>query len=202
MDDIDATGLVEARRSINEDLAADGKKLSYLPFFVKACVAALKAHPRFNASLDLDGGQIIYRHRYNIGIATAAPDGLIVSVVHDADKKSLVEIADNIEMLAGLARERRIGVEQISGGTFTISNYGSYGGHMGTPIIRPPEVGIAGFGRIEERCVPENGQAVVRTRLPICLSADHRLNDGEHLGSFMNTMCRYLRNPVRLLATG
>lgn len=199
MDDLDATELMRARASLNDELAGSGVRLSYMPFFIKACVAALKAHPRFNASLDMDGQRIIYRHRFNIGMATATPEGLIVTVVHDADRKSLAELAEEITSLASLARERRVTLEQLSQGTFTISNYGSYGGLMGTPIIRPPEVAIAGFGRLHEAVVPVNGEPAVRTRLPFCISTDHRMNDGEHLGAFVDVMSRYLSDPVRML---
>ncbi|MCH9673444.1 MAG: 2-oxo acid dehydrogenase subunit E2 [Gammaproteobacteria bacterium] len=195
----DATELVQARRALNEEFEPQGFRVSYLPFFVKACVAALQEHPRFNASIDTDNEQITYHHRYNVGIATATPEGLIVTVVHDADQKSLGEVAQEIEELAGLARERRVKVEQIRGGTFTISNYGSYGGWMGTPIIRPPEVAIAGFGRIHDAVVPVDGQPGIRTILPMAVSTDHRLNDGEHLGAFMDTIIQYLSAPVRLL---
>ena len=199
MDDIDATELVRARASLNDELGLRGIKLSYMPFFIKACVAALMAHPRFNASLDMERGEIIYRHRYNIGVATATPDGLIVTVVHDADRKGLAEIGEEIASLAALARERRVSLEQLSHGTFTISNYGSYGGLMGTPIIRPPEVAIAGFGRLHEAVVPVDGQPAVRMRLPFCVSTDHRINDGEHMGAFIEVMTRTLQDPVRLL---
>ena len=199
MDDIDATELVRARASLNDELGLRGIKLSYMPFFVKACVAALMAHPRFNASLDMEREEIIYRHRYNIGVATATPDGLIVTVVHDADRKGLVEIGEEISSLRALARERRVSLEQLSQGTFTISNYGSYGGLMGTPIIRPPEVAIAGFGRLHEAVVPVDGQPAVRMRLPFCVSTDHRINDGEHMGAFIDVMTRTLQDPVRLL---
>ena len=199
MDDVDATELVRARASLNEELGLRGIKISYMPFFVKACVAALMAHPRFNASLDMEREEIIYRHRYNIGVATATPDGLIVTVVHDADRKGLVEIGEEIAALAALARERRVSLEQLSHGTFTISNYGSYGGLMGTPIIRPPEVAIAGFGRLHEAVVPVDGQPAVRMRLPFCVSTDHRINDGEHMGAFIEVMTRTLQDPVRLL---
>lgn len=199
MDDIDATELVRARASLNEELAPAGIKLSYMPFFIKACVAALQAHPRFNASLDMANEQIIYRHRYNIGMATATPDGLIVTVIHDADRKSLAEIAEEIAALAELARQRKVSLEQLSNGTFTISNYGSYGGLMGTPIIRPPEVAIAGFGRLHDAVVPIDGEPVIRKRLPFCISTDHRVNDGEHMGAFVDVMSRYLADPVRML---
>ena len=199
MDDIDATELVRARASLNEELAPAGIKLSYMPFFIKACVAALQAHPRFNASLDMANEQIIYRHRYNIGMATATPDGLIVTVIHDADRKSLAEIAEEIAALAELARQRKVSLEQLSNGTFTISNYGSYGGLMGTPIIRPPEVAIAGFGRLHDAVVPIDGEPVIGKRLPFCISTDHRVNDGEHMGAFVDVMSRYLADPVRML---
>ena len=199
MDDIDATELVRARASLNDELGLRGIKLSYMPFFIKACVTALIAHPRFNASLDMEREAIIYRHRYNIGVATATPDGLIVTVVHDADRKGLAEIGEEIASLGALARERRVSLEQLSHGTFTISNYGSYGGLMGTPIIRPPEVAIAGFGRLHEAVVPVDGQPAVRMRLPFCVSTDHRINDGEHMGAFIEVMTRTLQDPVRLL---
>jgi pyruvate/2-oxoglutarate dehydrogenase complex dihydrolipoamide acyltransferase (E2) component len=197
--EIDASNLVAARAALNEELAADGIKLSYLPLFVKACVGALKRFPSFNASLDMERQEIIYRHRYNVGIATATPDGLIVPVVHDADRKSVVEIARDIEALAEAARARKVKVAQLQGGTFTISNYGSYGGTFGTPIIRPPEVAIAGFGAIRDTVVPIDGAPAVRPNLTLVVSCDHRLNDGEHLGAFSAAIAATLTNPVRLL---
>ena len=196
---IDAESLIAARRALNEEYSGEGVKLSYLPLFVKACVAALRRHPRFNASLDMDKGEIVYRHRCNIGIATATPDGLIVPVVHDADRKSILDIAREIEALAAAARERKITVEQLQGGTFTITNYGSYGATFGTPIIRQPEVAIAGFGAIQDMVVPVDRQPVVRPILPLVVSTDHRLNDGEHLGQFVDSLSAYLTDPVRLL---
>ncbi|MEM9604346.1 MAG: dihydrolipoamide acetyltransferase family protein [Pseudomonadota bacterium] len=199
-EEVDASGLIEARQAINAELAERGQKLSFLPFFVKACVIALQAHPRFNASLNLADETVTYHPQCNIGIATATPEGLIVTVVHHAEQKSLIEIGEEIASLASLARERRVGVEQIRGGTFTISNFGSYGGTLGTPIIRPPEVAIAGFGRIHDKVVPEQGQPVVRPILPIAMSTDHRLNDGEHLGGFVRTLSRLLSHPVRMLS--
>ena len=200
MEEIDARDLVRARDSVNAVHAPSGARIGYLPFFVQACAAALRAHPRFNASLDMDARQIAYRHRCNIGIATATPDGLIVTVVHDADGKSLRELTEEIRDLSALARERKVSPAQLAGGTFTISNYGSYGGGTGAPIIRPPEVAIAGFGRVRESVVPDAGRAVVRPVLPLCVSTDHRLNDGEHLHAFMESIARHLRQPAHLLA--
>jgi pyruvate dehydrogenase E2 component (dihydrolipoamide acetyltransferase) len=199
MDSLDATALVSVRQRLNEDLAADGVKLSFLPFFVKACAAALRAEPRFNASLDMANERIHYHGRVNIGIATQTAEGLIVTVVHDADQLGLVDIAIEIEALAQAARDRKIRLEQLADATFSISNYGSYGGHLGTPIIRPPECAIAGFGRLHDAVVPRDGVPVVQPTLPFCVSADHRLNDGEDLGRFIDVMRRYLHDPIRLL---
>lgn len=197
--EIDAANLVAARRSLVDELAPEGVKPSYLPIVMKACAAALRRHPRFNASLDVEAGQIVYRHRVNIGFATATPDGLIVPVVHDADRKPILELAREIELLAEAARTRKVTVDQLRGGTFTISNYGSYGGHFGTPIIRPPEVAILGVGAIRDTVVPVDGAPAVRPSLPLAVSTDHRLNDGEHLGAFADTVGAWLRDPVRLL---
>ena len=198
-EDIDATALSEARRELNLEFEAHGHRVSFLPFFVKACVIALHEHPRFNASLNMADESVTYHGACNIGIATATPEGLIVTVVHNAEQKSILDISQEITTLASLARERRVTVEQIKGGTFTISNFGSYGGTLGTPIIRPPEVAIAGFGRIHEKVVAVAGEPVVRNTLPLAVSTDHRLNDGEHLGGFVSTLSRLLENPVRML---
>ena len=143
--------------------------------------------------------EIIYRHRYNIGFATATRDGLVVPVVNDADQLSLLDLAGAINDLAAATRNRRVTVEQLSGGTFTISNFGAYGHGVGMPIIRPPEVAIAGFGRIEDKVVPVKGQPAVRATLPLIVTTDHRLNDGDHLGAFIETLATYLRAPIRLL---
>jgi len=199
-EEVDATNLVGARKALNEEFEAQGVKLSYLPIVMKACVAALKRYPSFNASLDMERQEIIYRHRYNIGFATATPDGLIVPVIHDADLKSLLDIAREIDALAAAARARKISMEQLSNGTFTISNYGSYGGSFGTPIIRPPEVAIAGIGAIKDTVVPVDGAPAIRPILPLVVSADHRMNDGEHLGQFVGAIGAYLKDPVRLLS--
>ena len=197
--EIDATGLVRARTSLAAEYADEDIKLTYMPFFVKACVAALQRHPSFNASIDMEREEIIYRHRCNIGFATATADGLVVPVIHDAERLSLLELASRISELAGLTRERRASVEQLSHGTFTISNFGAYGHGIGMPIIKPPEVAIAGFGRIKDAVVAVDGQPIVRATLPLVVTTDHRLNDGDHLGGFIDTLVTYLREPIRLL---
>ena len=198
-EEIDASQLVAARQSLNDEFGENVANLSYMPFFVKACVLALKAHPSFNASVDTQRWEVVYRHRYNIGIATATSEGLIVPVLHDANQGSLVELGAEIAALAAAARIRKASVTQLSGGTFTISNFGSYGNGLGMPIIRPPEVAIAGFGRIRDAVIALDGQPVVRPILPVIVSTDHRLNDGDNLGAFAATLISYLREPVRLL---
>ena len=200
IEEIDATDLVRAREGLNAELEPQGVKLSFMPFFVKACGLALKAHPSFNASIDMQREEIIYRHRYNIGIATAAPDGLMVPVLHDADRLTLAELSHAITEIAQLARTRKVSVAQISNGTFTISNFGSYGTGVGMPVIRPPEVAIAGFGRVQDGVIPIAGKPEVRPVLPVVVATDHRLNDGIDLGAFMATLITYLREPVRLVA--
>ena len=198
--ELDATELIRAHRTLRQHLADRDIKLTLLPLFVAASAAALREHPTFNASLDYDNEMITYRARCNIGIAMSTEDGLVVPVIHDADQLSIEEIARRIDALNTAARTRTLTVDQLSGGTFTISNYGSYGTWMGTPIIRPPEAAIVGFGRVKDAVVAHEGQPVVKPILPMAVSADHRLNDGHHLGAFVSTIERYLTNPVLLLA--
>ena len=198
--EMDATELVRAHLTLRKHLAEHDVKLTLLPLFVAASAVALREHPTFNASLDYDNELITYRARCNIGIAMSTDEGLVVPVIHDADQLSIEEIARRIDELAAAARSRTLTLEQLGGGTFTISNYGSYGTWMGTPIIRQPEAAIVGFGRAKDAVVAHQGQAVVRSILPIAVSADHRLNDGHHLGAFVSTIERYLTDPVLLLA--
>ena len=198
--EVDASQLIRAREGLQAEYDESGIKLTFLPFFIKAAARALGRHPNFNASIDMEREELIYHHRINVGFATATPDGLIVPVIHDAETKSLPELAREIETLAEVARARKASVEQLSGGTFTISNYGSYGAWLGTPLIRPPEVAIAGFGRIQDTVVAIEGQPAVRPILPMVLSMDHRVNDGEQLGAFVATLTAYLSDPIRLLA--
>jgi pyruvate/2-oxoglutarate dehydrogenase complex dihydrolipoamide acyltransferase (E2) component len=202
MREIEADDLVAAYHSLRAELEPGGVKLTYLALFVKAVVAALKQNPGFNASIDMEREEIVYHHRYNIGIATATGEGLIVTVLHDADTLSLADTARRLDELALKARARKVSPEELSGGTFTITNWGSYGGWLGSPIIRPPEVAIAGFGRIREAVVPVDGVPAVRRLLPLVVATDHRVNDGEHLGSFIAALASYLSHPIRLLGQG
>lgn len=197
---IDATQLVAAQGQLREHFAAQGVRVTYLALFVKAVAAALAEHPKFNASLDMAEEVIRFRGERNIGIATATDDGLIVPVIHRANELSLVDVARQIDELATAARERRVSVEQTARGTFTITNFGTFGSWIATPIIRPPEAAIAGFGKIQETVVPIDGVPAVRAMLPISISADHRLVDGHELGAFFDTLTAYLSSPVLLAA--
>ncbi|MGH8908386.1 MAG: dihydrolipoamide acetyltransferase family protein [Egibacteraceae bacterium] len=195
--EIDATRLITARERLRGRL---GPELTYLPLFVAAVAAALSRHPSLNASMDLKAETITYHPRCHIGIATATDDGLIVPVLHDADRKSLAEIATEASALAQAARSRTVTPEQTAGGTFTITNFGSYGGWLGTPVIRPPEAAIAGFGRIHDAVVPVDGVPAIRPLLPMVVAADHRLIDGDVLGRFATDLAALLADPVLLLA--
>ena len=135
----------------------------------------------------------------NIGVAVATPDGLVVPVLRDVDRKSIGQLASELADLAGRARSRRLRPAELSGGTFTITNYGSYGGTFAAPIIRPPEVAIVGLGALRERPWAEGGQVVARPVLPVVMAADQRLLDGDVCGSFLTTVISLLSDPIKLL---
>jgi pyruvate dehydrogenase E2 component (dihydrolipoyllysine-residue acetyltransferase) len=200
MDEVEVSALVMLRERLKERFEQQGVHLSYLPLIVKAVVAGLKQYPIVNAALDEAAGEIVYRHRYNIGIATATPDGLIVPVVHDADRKSMIELAREIHELSEQARARTIPLASLQDGSFTITNFGSLGGWLGTPIIRPGEAAILGVGRIQDRPWIVNGQVAVRPVLALSFAADHRLIDGDVSTSFVRTLTGYLNDPLSLFA--
>jgi len=195
--EVDATRLVAARLRLRDRL---GPEFTYLPLFIAAVAAALGRHRALNASLDAEAETITYHRGCHIGIAIATDDGLIVPVLHDADRKSLAQIAVECSTLTQAARSRAVTAEQTMGGTFTITNFGSYGGWLGTPVIRPPEAGIAGFGRIHDAVIPVESVPAVRALLPMVVAADHRLVDGDALGRFAADLAELLADPVLLLA--
>ncbi|MGI8549869.1 MAG: dihydrolipoamide acetyltransferase family protein, partial [Dehalococcoidia bacterium] len=197
-DEVDVTALVALREQLKPVAEAAGVRLTYLPFIVKAAIAALKRYPIVNAYLDEPAGEIVYRRHYNIGIATATPDGLIVPVVHDADRKSLRELQTDIVELSEQARTRHVALAALQGGTFTITNFGSLGGWLGTPIIRPGEAGVLGIGRIQDRPWAVKGALEVRQVMGLSFSADHRLIDGDVSTAFMQTVASYLADPMGL----
>ena len=197
--EVDASGLIAAHSRLRVRAGAEGLNLTFLPIFVMACIKALRRHPRFNASLDLESGVIVEHGAINIGVATSSPDGLLVPVVENADNLGLFHLARRIDELILGARDRTATSRDLTGGTFTVTNFGSFGTWLGTPVIRPPEAAIAGFGRITDRVVAVDGHAVVRKTLPLVVAADHRLNDGADLAAFIDDIAAYCADPVLLL---
>jgi pyruvate dehydrogenase E2 component (dihydrolipoamide acetyltransferase) len=201
MDDADVTELVALRERIKAVAMEERKvKLTYMPFIVKAVVMALKNNPYLNSSLDEESGEIIIKKYYNIGVAVATEDGLMVPVVKAADQKEIMDIAAEIEELSKKAAERKVDLGDLKGGTFTITNYGALGGTYGNPIINYPESAILGIGRIRDMPWVKNGQIAPRKVLPLSLTWDHRIMDGAQAAKFMGELVRYLENPELVLA--
>jgi 2-oxoglutarate dehydrogenase complex dihydrolipoamide succinyltransferase (E2) component len=198
VDEVDMTELIQMREQMKPLAEQKGVKLTYLPFIVKASVAALKEMPILNASIDEAKGEIVIKKYYNIGIATATDEGLIVPVIKDADRKSLLEIAMEIERLAKAAREGKVALSDLQGGTFTITSLGALGGLFATPIINYPEVAILGIHEIKKRPVVRDDQIVIRDIMYVSLSFDHRLIDGDVGARFCKKIISYLENPKLL----
>jgi pyruvate dehydrogenase E2 component (dihydrolipoamide acetyltransferase) len=152
-----------------------------------------------NASIDMDQQEIVVHEAVHLGVAVATPAGLIVPIVRDADQRSLLDVAREVSRLVVAARERSIRPEELRGGTFTVSNYGSLGGRFASPIVRPPEVGIMGFGSVRERPIVVEGVVEARPTLPICFGADHRLVDGDLSVAFQECVKDLLSDPMQLL---
>ena len=172
------------------------RDITITPLLLRIAVEALRRHPYVNSSIDLEREEITLHHDYNIGIATATPDGLIVPVVHGADAMSVAELGRAVAEVTRAARERRLRPDQLTRGTFTVSNYGSLGGWLGTPIIRPGEVAILGVGRVQERPVARDGQVVVRPIVALAVSGDHRVLDGHTLGTFVSDVVALIEDPA------
>ena len=198
-DEADITELEAFRKGQTAETEKKGFKLTMLAFMIKACVTALREYPQFNASLDRSGENVIVKKYYHIGVAVDTPEGLVVPVVRDADRRSLIDLAEEIARLADRARRHVLSPAELQGGTFTISNYGSLGGRFATPIIRPPEVAIMGFGAVVSRPIVVDGTVVARPTLPLSFSADHRLIDGDLAGAFRSAVARLLERPLALL---
>jgi 2-oxoisovalerate dehydrogenase E2 component (dihydrolipoyl transacylase) len=200
VDECDVTDLVRVRESLRDTFARAGVKLTYLPFFVKAVVAALKEIPIVNSSLDEEADEIVLHDRYHIGIAAATPAGLMVPVLRDADRKDIAALAREIERLSNDARAGKSRREDLIGSTFTITSVGSHGGLIATPVINPPEVGILALGKIVKRPVYDTtGQIRPADMIYLSLSFDHRVIDGAVGAVFANAVLRHLQNPAALL---
>jgi 2-oxoglutarate dehydrogenase E2 component (dihydrolipoamide succinyltransferase) len=197
-DEADMTSLVEMRGRMKEKVQRDyGIKLTYMPFIIKAVVRALREHPILNASMT--DTEVHYKKYYNIGIAVHRDQGLIVPVLHDADRKTLLQIAQEVEDLGTRARSEKLKLEDIQGGTFTITNAGMFGATASVPIINIPEVGILGVHLIEERAVVRDHRIVVRWMMTLSLSFDHRLVDGTPAVQFLHRVKELLEDPENWL---
>lgn len=199
MDEIDVTELYEFRKKYKDILIEEEVKLTFLPFIIKGVIAVLKELPEFNSSLDEENDELILKHFYHIGIATDTDRGLMVPVLRDGDKKSIVEIAKEIEDLSSRAKNNQIELHELKGSTFTITNYGSIGGYFGIPIINYPESAILGVGRIVKKPIVKDDEIVIARVLPLSLSYDHRIIDGASGARFLNLLSELLKNPEMLL---
>ena len=194
----DMSAVMKLRKTMQEDFVKrHGIKLGFMSFFIKATVDALKAVPGVNSRMD--GGELITNHYYDIGVAVGTEKGLMVPVVRDCDQKSFAEIEQSLADYAAKAREGKIGLPDLQGGVFTISNGGIYGSLMSTPILNPPQSGILGMHKIQERPMAENGQVVIRPMMYLALSYDHRVVDGKEAVTFLVRVKDCLENPMRLL---
>jgi 2-oxoglutarate dehydrogenase E2 component (dihydrolipoamide succinyltransferase) len=196
--DVDMSAIIQMRKEYRDDFEkSHGVKLGFMGFFVKACVHALKEIPAVNA--EIDGEDIVYKNYYHIGVAVGTERGLVVPVVRDADTKSLADIEAAIADFGTRARDGKLGLHEMQGGTFTISNGGIYGSMLSTPILNAPQSGILGMHRIEERPVVRDGQIVARPMMYLALSYDHRLVDGKEAVTFLVNVKESLENPARLI---
>ena len=193
--------VMELRHRRNEAFQARyGLKLGITSFFVKASLSALKVFPRLNA--EIQGDEIVLKHYFDIGVAIGAEEGLVVPVIRDADRLSFAEIERQIKEFAARINEGTLSVEDLRGGTFTITNGGVFGSLLSTPILNLPQVGILGLHKIEDRPVAEKGQIVIRPMMYIALSYDHRIVDGREAVQFLVHVKELVEDPERLLLEG
>ena len=195
--EVDMQSIIQMRQDYKEDFQNKySVKLGFMSFFVKSCVVALKNFPALNA--EIEGNEIIYKNYYNIGIAVGTDRGLVVPVLKKADELSFADIEKNIFLLSEKARKGKIIIDDLQGGTFTISNGGIYGSMLSTPILNPPQTGVLGMHNIVERPVAKEGNIVIRPIMYLALSYDHRIVDGKEAVSFLRTVKECLEEPRRL----
>jgi pyruvate dehydrogenase E2 component (dihydrolipoyllysine-residue acetyltransferase) len=198
-DEVDGGALATLREALKPLAEKRGVRLTYIPLLIKLLIPLLKEFPIFNASLDEESREIIYKHSYHIGVATASPEGLLVPVLRNTDHLTLMEIASDLEHLIEGAKKRTLSLPELSGSTFTLNNVGSFGGSTGTPIINYPEVAILVVGRLQDKAVVQQGTIIVRPIMPLALSFDHRLIDGAMAGAFLARFKELVENPQQLM---
>jgi pyruvate dehydrogenase E2 component (dihydrolipoamide acetyltransferase) len=197
--EIDGGELIALRQALKPVAEQRGVRFTYIPLLVKLLIPLLKEFPIFNASLDEEKREIVYKRAYHIGVATDTPEGLLVPVLRDADRLTLIEIAQKLEKLIEGAQKRTLALPEVSGSTFTLNNVGSFGSGSGVPIINYPEVAILAVGRLEEKAVVQQGTIVARPIMPLTLSFDHRLIDGALAGRFLNRFKEMAEHPQQLM---
>lgn len=199
--EIDMGAVMDIRKRHNEEFQKrHGVKLGFMSFFVKAAISALKAFPELNA--EIAGEEIVFKHYYDIGMAVGSSEGLVVPVVRDADRLSFAEIELRIKDLVAKTEAGKLSIEDLRGGTFTITNGGVFGSLLSTPILNPPQVGILGLHKIEERPIALQGQVVIRPMMYVALSYDHRLVDGREAVQFLVHIKQVLEDPAWMLVAG
>ena len=196
--EVDMSALMALRNQYKDSFEKkQGVKLGFMSFFVKACIVALKELPAVNA--EIDGDDLVYKNYYDIGVAVGTPTGLVVPVVRDADALSFAEVEKTIGELGRKARDGKLSMAELTGGTFTISNGGVYGSLMSTPILNPPQSGILGMHKIQERPVAVGGKVEIRPMMYLALSYDHRIIDGREAVTFLVRVKECLEDPQRIL---
>jgi 2-oxoglutarate dehydrogenase E2 component (dihydrolipoamide succinyltransferase) len=196
--EVDMSAVMELRKRYQDDFVAKhGVKIGFMSFFVKAAVEALRAFPEVNA--EIDGDDVVYHHYYDIGVAVGGGKGLVVPVLRDVDRQSFAEIEQRIADFGARAKANKLTLEDLAGGTFTVSNGGVYGSMLSTPILNPPQTGILGLHNIVERPVVRGGQVVIRPVMYVALSYDHRLIDGREAVQFLVRIKQCIEDPERML---
>jgi 2-oxoglutarate dehydrogenase E2 component (dihydrolipoamide succinyltransferase) len=199
--EVDLSKVMEMRSRRQDDFVKKhGIKLGFMSFFTKAVIGALRAFPRLNG--EIQGEEIVLKHYYDIGIAVGAEEGLVVPVVRDADRKSFAELEHAIADLGKRARDGKLTLEELQGGTFTITNGGIFGSMLSTPILNPPQVGILGMHNIVQRPVVMDGEITIRPMMYVALTYDHRIVDGSEAVRFLVTVKQMLEDPETMLLEG
>ncbi|MBN2890375.1 MAG: 2-oxo acid dehydrogenase subunit E2 [Bacteroidales bacterium] len=196
-DEVEISELVRIREKFKNH--KEGLKLTYLPFILKAVAISLKKHKSLNSEMDLEGGRLIYKKYYNIGVAVDTERGLVVPVIRNVDKLSITDIAEQLKTLIDKAANNQITLDDMKGGTFSVTSYGSIGGKFAVPVINYPQAAILGIGKISQQPIVKNGELAVGTVLPLSISVDHRIVDGGEVTRFINTLSDYLSEPASLI---
>lgn len=198
-EEVEISELIRIREKFKTRLEDQGIKLSFLPFILKAVALSLKKFPSLNAEMDLENNRMVYKNYYNIGIAVDTEDGLLVPVIYDVDKLNISQIAEKLNEIAKKSRERKLSINDMKDGTFTITNYGSIGGLYAAPVINYPQAGILGIGRLMTKPIFKNEQVIKGQFFPLSLSVDHRIVDGGEVTRFLNTIIDFINDPVSML---